>query len=313
MARDVLLNYVLKAQAIEPITSASRAYLHNVLVVAKLKDSAEAGIHEITTTAEIAQYTDSDGVKSLFDAGMTKIYLAAVEEYSDVQALIDATSYKFFTILIDPAFNTLPAEITGFSGVIGWATTDSDLGQQFQARATANNTAFIEPVGTTGANMYYAFGLLLSGLTWRNQQYVGMPAIGATDNLGTAETYFDSRLSFVLNSPEFGNRLAFFVNRGRAIVAPYIYEEFTLDLQSWALTYINANMPDYTDVEAAKLQSHLLKKANTKYVDSGLVESIVVSIAADQDNFVMSGNIGIAEPKATWRIKAQIQQGGINE
>ena len=61
------------------------------------------------------------------------------------------------------------------------------------------------------------------------------------------------------------------------------------------------------------MQSHLIKKANTKYVDSGMVESVEISIAADQDNFVMSGNIGIAEPKATWRIKAQIQQGGINE
>lgn len=315
MARDVLLNYVLKAQAVEPIAPASRAYLHNVLVIAKLKSSADAGIYEITKTSDIAQYTDSTGVASLFDAGMTKIYLAAVANYTDAQALIDASAYKFFTILIDPAFefDAIPTAITGFEGVVGWATSNSSLGQQFQAVATANNTAFIEQAGANGANMYYAFGLLLSGLTWRNQQYAPMPATGATDNLGTAESYFESRLSFVLNSLEFGNRLAFFVNRGRAIVAPYIYEEFTLDLQSWALTYINANMPDYTDVEAAKLQSHLLKKANTKYVDSGLVEELSIEIAADQNNFVMSGNIGIAEPKATWRIKAQIQQGGINE
>ena len=59
MARDVLLNYVLRAQAVEPITPASRAYLHNVLVIAKLKDSAGAGIYEITTSAGIAEYTDS--------------------------------------------------------------------------------------------------------------------------------------------------------------------------------------------------------------------------------------------------------------
>ena len=315
MARDVLLNYVLRAQASEPIAPASRAYLHNVLVIAKLKDSAEAGLYEITKIADIAQYTDSTGVKSLFDAGMTKIYLAAVAKYADAQALIDTTPYKFFTILIDPAFEfeAIPTAVTGFEGVVGWATTNAVLGQEFQAVATANNTAFVEPVGTTGANMYYAFGVLLSGATWRNQQYIGMPSVGATDNLGMAESYFEQRLSFVLNSLEFGNRLAFFVNRGRAIVAPYIYEEFTLDLQSWALTYINANMPDYTDVEAAQLQSHLLKKANTKYVDSGLVEELAIEIAADQDNFVMSGDIGIAEPKATWRIKAQIQQGGINE
>lgn len=315
MARDVLLNYVLRAQAIEPITAASRAYLHDVMVIAKLKESASAGIYEITNAADIANYTDSTGIKSLFDAGMSKIYLCAVADYAGADALITATTYKFFTVLIDPAFEfaAIPTALTGFDGVVGWATTNSELGQEFQVVATANNTAFVEPAGTTGANMYYAFGLLLSGLTWRNQQYAGMPAPGATDNLGTAETLFNNRLSFVLSSPEFGNRLAFFVNRGRAIVAPYIYEEFTLDLQSWALTYINANMPDYTDVEAAKLQAYLTKRANTKYVDSGMVETVQVAIAADQDNFVMSGDIGIAEPKATWRIKAQIQQGGINE
>lgn len=315
MARDVLLNYVLKAQAVEPIAPASSAYLHNVLVVAKLKDSADAGIYEITTSAGIQDYTDATGISSLFDAGMTKIYLAAVDNYTDAQALIDATNYKFFTILIDPAFefDAIPTAITGFEGVVGWATSNSALAQQFQAVATANNTAFVEQAGTTGANMYYAFGMLLSGAKWRNQQYIGMPAQGATSNLGTAETYFENRLSFVLNSEEFGNRLAFFVNRGRAIVAPYIYEEFTLDLQSWALTYINANMPDYNDVEAVKLQSNLLKKANAKYVDGGMVTQVAIAITADQNNFVMSGNIGIAEPKATWRIKAQIQQGGLNE
>ena len=132
-----------------------------------------------------------------------------------------------------------------------------------------------------------------------------------TSNLGTAESYFDDRLSFVLASEEYGNRLAFFVNRGRAIVAPYIYEEFTLDLKSWALQYISTNMPDYTNIEASKLQSWLLKKANEKYIATGLVSAIRINITADQDNFVMSGNIAIAEPKATWRINAQVQQGGL--
>lgn len=87
------------------------------------------------------------------------------------------------------------------------------------------------------------------------------------------------------------------MNRGRAIVAPYIYEEFQLDLKSWALTYINTNMPDYTNVEASKLESYLTQKAGNKYLESGLVSNLKISIVADQDNFIMSGNIKIAEPK----------------
>ena len=109
----------------------------------------------------------------------------------------------------------------------------------------------------------------------------------------------------------FGSRLAFFVNRGRAIVAPYIYEEFQLDLKSWALTYINTNQPSYNAVEASKLESYLLQKANNKYLTSGMLDALTISISADQNNFVMSGNIKVSEPKATWRIIADLQEGGI--
>lgn len=308
--RDVLLDYVLTARAIEPLLPASRAYLHNVLVIAPLKDGAEAGIYECTTKATIQQYTDA-AVGALLDAGMTKIYLCAVSAYKDAQALIDTTLFKFFTILTDPSFTNAPTAIDGFAGVSGWSTATHADAKAYQARATENNTGFEDPAVNAGKNMYHAFGTLLSAAQWRNQQYIAMPAPGITNDLGTATSLFDDRVSFVLNSEEYGNRLAFFVNRGRAIVAPYIYEEFTLDLKSWALQYISTNMPDYNDVEAAKLQSFLMKKATAKYITTGLVSSLRIAIAADQDNFVMSGNIAIAEPKATWRINAQVQQGGL--
>lgn len=308
--RDVLLNYVLKAQAIEPIAPVSRAYLHNVMVIVKLKQDAAAGVYECTTKAEVQSYTDSMAYVML-DNGMTKIYICAVEQYSAAQALLDASDYKYFTIITDPAFTDTPTAINGFNGVSIWETTVENTAKEYAGIATANNTAFISASPATGENMYTATAILLSGLTWRNHQYAAMPAAGATSDLGKAESYFENRLSFVLNSPEFGNRLAFFVNRGRAIIAPYIYEEFTLDLQGWALTYINLNQPDYNNVEAAKLQSYLLNKAAEKYIDTGLVTALTILIAADQDNFIMSGNIAIAEPKATWRIKATIQQGGL--
>lgn len=311
MARDVLLDYVLQAKAVEPVQPASRAYLHNVLVIAKLKDAKQAGIYECTTKATVQEYTDSQ-CYALFDAGMTKIYLCAVANYADAQALIDAnTDYKYFTILTDPAFTDVPTAITGFAGVAGWSTETEADAKTYQAISTANNTAFLDATANAGLNMYHAFGTLLSAAQWRNQQYIAMPATGITANLGKAVSYFEERLSFVLQSEEYGNRLAFFVNRGRAIVAPYIYEEFTLDLKSWALQYISVNMPDYNDVEAAKLQSFLIKKANAKYISTGLVTAIKIAIKADQDNFIMSGDIAIAEPKATWRITAQVQQGGL--
>lgn len=310
MARDVLLDYVLKTSVVEPILPASTAYLHNVLCIVPLKTGEDAGIYECTTKAQVQEITDAN-CWELLEAGMTKIYVCAVATYAGAQALIDATEYKFFTILVDSSFTTEPTAITGFSGVMGWSTDDGDKAKSFESKASANNTAFIDPSTNAGKNMYWAFGKLLSGATWRNQQFIGMPASGITSALGTAEQYFEDRLSFVLNSEEFGSRLAFFVNRGRAIVAPYIYEEFQLDLKSWALTYINTNQPSYNAVEASKLESHLLQKATNKYIVSGMLDALTISISADQSNFVMSGNIKVSEPKATWRVIADLQEGGI--
>lgn len=307
--RDVLLNYVMTVRAIEPIQPASRTYLHNALVIAPLKTGAVAGIYECTTKAEIQEHTDAN-IGAILDAGMIKVYVCAVAEYADAQALIDNTSYKFFTILVDKVFDSIPEKIDGFSGVVGWDTKTRQDAKEFEFRATEDNTGFVDGVDNTGANMYYSFGKLLSGVRWRNQQYAAMPETGITNDLGVAKSLFDDRVSFVLNSEEFGNRLALFTNRGRAIVAPYIYEEFKLDLQSWALQYINTNQPDYNDVEAAKLQAYLTKKASEKYINGGMVPTLRINIMADQDNFVMSGFIAIAEPKATWRIDAEIQQGG---
>lgn len=310
MARDVLLDYVLKTSVVEPILPASTAYLHNVLCIVPVKSGETEGIYECATQTQVAEHTDSE-CGQLLEAGLSKIYVCAVSAYANAQALIDATEYKFFTVLVDPSFTTAPTALTGFSGVMGWSTDDATKAENFAKIATDNNTAFIDPSANAGENMYWAFGKLLSGSVWKNQQFIGMPASGITSVLGTAESYFEKRLSFVLNSEEFGNRLAFFVNRGRAIVAPYIYEEFQLDLKSWALTYINTNQPNYNNVEASKLESHLLQKANNKYIASGMLDALTISISTDQDNFVMSGNIKVSEPKATWRVIADLQEGGI--
>lgn len=310
MARDVLLDYVLKTNVVEPILPASSAYLHNVLCIVPVKSGSTAGIYECTTQAQIAEHTEAE-CGQLLEAGLSKIYVCAVSAYANAQALIDETEYKFFTILVDSSYSTEPTAITGFDGVMGWSTDDAQKAKSFASKATANNTAFIDPTANAGKNMYWAFGKLLSGATWRNQQFIGMPESGMTSVLGTAEQYFEDRLSFVLNSEEFGNRLAFFVNRGRAIVAPYIYEEFQLNLKSWALTYINTNQPSYNAIEASKLESYLLQKANNKYIESGMLDALSIAISADQDNFVMSGNIKVSEPKATWRIVADLQEGGI--
>jgi hypothetical protein len=157
--------------------------------------------------------------------------------------------------------------------------------------------------------MFYAFGKLLSGRDWKNQQYIEMPFNDGIDTISEGENLFDGKISFVINSPEYGNRLALFANNRKAIVAPYIFEWFSLSMQGWGVQYIALNQPKYTLREASLLQDFLEEKAEARFVTSEIVESLTVKISLEEDNFIANGVLVIAEPKALWRVRAVVQQG----
>jgi hypothetical protein len=156
--------------------------------------------------------------------------------------------------------------------------------------------------------MFYAFGKLLSNaLAWRNQQYVTMPFADDVATLGSANTLFDDKISFVLTDDQYGNRLALIATGGKAIVAPYIVRNLQIDLQSAALSYISGNQPGYTFKQAALLEDEL-KKVVVGYIEQEMLENGTVEVKLEEDNFVASGYINIAEPKAMWRIFGEMRQ-----
>src|SRR6185312_8938911 len=158
-------------------------------------------------------------------------------------------------------------------------------------------------------NMFYAFGKLLSNLSdWLNQQYVSMPEDDGINNVGDADSLFDDKISFVLTDQEFGKRLALFACGGKAIVAPYILANLSLDLQSKALQFVSGNMPSFT-IKNASLIEDELKKVIQGYVDRGwLVSGTVAVTLGDNDNFVATANMDIPEPTALWRILGEMRQ-----
>jgi len=157
--------------------------------------------------------------------------------------------------------------------------------------------------------MFFAFGKLLSGRDWENQQYIEMPVNDGIDTQAEAENLYNKKISFVINAPEYGNRLVLFANCRKAIVAPYIFEYFQLSMQGWGLSYIALNQPKYTIREASLLEDYLQDKANQRFVSSEMVEEVSVKISLVEDNFMANGDLIIAEPKALWRVNAKIQQG----
>ncbi len=196
-------------------------------------------------------------------------------------------------------------DVGAFEGVVGVSSTDDDfLSDQ---AAIAVRAAFHTTSGHKAKNMFYAFGKMLSNaLNWRNQQYITMPLADDVATLGDAQNLFDSKISFVISDDEFSNRLALFAAGGEAIVAPYIKRNLQIDMQSAALAYIAGNEPAYTKTQAALLEDEL-QKVVVSYIDRGWLTAGVVTVELIEDNFVASGNINIAEPKALWRIDAEMR------
>jgi len=193
-----------------------------------------------------------------------------------------------------------------WNGVLG-VSSDNLAFLEAQAMIT-KRTAFFGSTTNGAKSMFYAFGKLLAGATWRNQQYVEMPVNDGIDTIAEALNLYDARISFVLNSDQYQNRLAFFANNRKAIVAPYLSELFQLMMQGWGVGYIALNQPAYTILQASLLEDYLAGEADKTFVQTNLIENISVQISLVENNFTASGNLQIAEPKALWRVNSLLKE-----
>lgn len=307
--RDVLLEYVMKITALTPLPSASTAYLRKALVLVKPKAGVQDGqITECLTKEEVLALTDATCWKML-EKGMSSIFVLPTSDL-DVSDIISATKLKFFTVIVDGEFTDVSTlEVGNFAGVKAWVTDDRTKASAF-AKET-KSTAFFGLADNKSINLYSAFGQFLSGSQWKNQQYIEMEASDDVDTIGEAELLFEDKISFVLSSEEYGERLALFANNRQAIVAPYVFEEIQINLQSKALQYINLNQPAYTEKEASLLEDTLQGMLDEKYVNREIIEFAELSVTLENENFVATSRIEVAEPKALWRIDATLQQGSI--
>lgn len=174
--------------------------------------------------------------------------------------------------------------------------------------AIANRCAFKSSVANKGKNMGFAVGsLLANALNWRNQQYITMPFSDGIDILGDANALFDENISFVFDDADFGKRLALFACGGKAIVAPYVIENVKLNLQSRFLQYVSGNQPAYTRTNASLIQDYLQDEIDLA-ISRRWIESGSIQVKVENDNFVLSGYINIPDPKAVWRMYAELTQ-----
>ena len=193
-----------------------------------------------------------------------------------------------------------------WNGVVGVSSDDVAF---LEAQAViTKRTAFFGNATNGAKSMFFAFGKLLSSATWRNQQYVEMPVNDGIDTIAEALNLYNSKISFVLNSIQYGNRLALFTNNRKAIVAPYLSELFQIMMQGWGVGYIAENQPAYTILQASLLEDYLAGEADKTFVQTNLIESVSVQISLVENNFTASGSLQIAEPKALWRVNSVLTE-----
>ena len=191
----------------------------------------------------------------------------------------------------------------------GVAGVSSDNLTFLNAQAViTHRTAFYGSSLNGAKSMFFAFGKLLAGATWRNQQYIEMPLNDGIDTLAEALNLYNSKISFVLNSAQYGNRLSLFTNNRKAIVAPYLSELFQIMTQGWGVGYIALNQPAYTILEASLLEDYLSGEADKFFVQTNLIENISIKISLVENNFTASGTLQIAEPKALWRVNSVLTE-----
>lgn len=303
----ILLDYFMPISSITPTAQASTSFLKQALVLVKPKVGVQATIVQATSMSTITPLTDNTEAQQLFNAGMNRVFVLPTPTL-DIDTILAAAS-DFFTILVSSDFtdgDITAADFGAFKGVIGVSSvTESFLTTQ---AAIEKRIAMHTTTGTKAKNLFFAVGSLLANAAkWKNQQYIAMPFADDVDELGEANNLFDKKISFVISDSEYGNRLGLLTAGGKAVVAPYVIRNIQIDMQSRGLSYISANQPNYTLKHAALMEDELDKVVKA-YIEDGSIEDGDVQVTLLQDNFVASGNIIVTEPKALWRIFAEMSQ-----
>jgi len=312
----ILLDYFFPISTTEPTPAASTAFLKQACVVVLPRASGAVQVEDVpqlcTSNAQIALQTDNLDAPQVLAGGLSRVYTLAVDDLADLATILADYGNQFFTLIISSDFNDAAVtgmDLGGWGGVVARASTD-DAFLATQA-AISNRVGMHTTSGNKAKNLCYAIGSLLSNaLNWQNQQYIEMPFDDDVETLGDADALFDDKISFVLTDDEYGKRLGLLAAGGKAIIAPYVKRNLEIDLQSAALTYLSANQPTYTPVQAALIEDELQKVVDS-YIARQWIGSGAAEVKLEQSNFVASAYMEIAEPNALWRIFGQITQNHI--
>ncbi|MDR3112933.1 MAG: hypothetical protein LBU09_00975 [Endomicrobium sp.] len=305
---NLVYDYALKINIVGGVPAQNLSFLKTPLVVVKPKSGfSDTGvIIDITSPSQIAAITDNANVVKLFDAGIAKILMIAIDtDLTTLDALFASRVNDFFTILISDDFTDAQKAAASigalFKGVVGFSSDELSFALA-NAQVAGRSLYYSDE-----ANMFYAFGKLLSQVSWTNLQYETLLNDDEIIDASTAESLFNARASFSLKDAAQANRLSFFVQGGEAIIAPYVLKEIELRLQDETVNWIALNKPNYDEADCSILAQYLTEKVLSPYIAARTIASGRVQITTQGgQNFIANGTISIPKPTALWRVQANL-------
>lgn len=277
-----------------------------------VKSGLKAKVVTCYSMDDVARFTSNTDAQALFDAGMGAVELVLFwdDAITEINAALLSSNYAFTFLWSSDVLETEIDGLSslhpdGFNGIVGAMTSDKAKAQD---RATKDLVCSFLDYGDMHYGMMYAFGKLLSGNKWSDQQYIKAPdgRVTPVETLGEADELFNKRVSFYLHDDTQGDRLGFFAAGGKAITLPYIENEIKLVLQAAGVSYLSGQQPRMTTGEIIRLENRLKDVIEQYaddygYLDPDKEQSINLYVSANKQ-YCLDGDLYACVTDPIWRV-----------
>lgn len=277
-----------------------------------VKSGLKAKVVTCYSMEDVARYTANTEAQALFDAGMGAVELVLFwdDAIAEINAALLSSNYAFTFLWTNDVMETeidglASLHPDGFNGVVGAVTTDRTKAEE---RAAQDLVCSFLDYGRLTYGMLYAFGKLLSGNKWSDQQYIKAPdgKVTAIETYGEADALFFKHVSFYLHDDTQGDRLGFFAAGGKAITLPYIENEIKLVLQAAGVSYLSGQQPRMTTGEIIRLENRLKDvieqyEDDYGYLDPDADNTINLYVSANKQ-YCLDGDLYACVTDPIWRV-----------
>lgn len=326
------LDFIAPVTVTQAPPDVSTGYVRNVLVVSQGAGSLSSGSDSIqqAQSAEdfVTWYGASDGMEYLFTNGVNKIYCATISDLAKLAGVMEKVDNPtdYFTILIDGTYGAddiKKLDISKkFKGVVAYASKETADLDTFAGLDGSYHKCAFYAFEKGYANMFEAFGKLLTDTVWSNMQCRIMSTDDGVESEAKMVALYEKHYSCVAEmiDESTGSKQnlmnPFMTTAPHPIIQPYIFELVDLLIQNTTKNWIYNNglkgNVDRTIVNCKNLANTIYQKVKTQYIDTGYIrDTFSVDVTPDEtEAFKVNSVVGMYDIDTIFRnfINVQIKK-----